>query len=152
MGDSAMANLKLAALCFLLGGLAGLIISSMISVSYQQTLPKMPDPLTMHMIPRQIHGITIYQTVEEDRRLDMVEYSSTATFLIGFALSLVYFRKWGIARAIEGENDELGCDIERESSVSKLATASCPGGEAKFLDTLQAPPLDVRRLLNLKRM
>ena len=110
MEDTGMSNLRLLALCFLLPGLAGLIISSVISVSYLNTLPKMPDPLTMRMTPRLIHDVTVYQTAAEDRRLDIVEYSSTTIFVVGLGLSLVYLRKWGIARAIEGEEGDLGYD------------------------------------------
>jgi hypothetical protein len=105
-----MSNLRLLALCFLLPGMAGLILSSMVSVSYLQNLPKVPDPFMMRMNPRQIHDVTVYQTVEEDRRLDTLEYSSMTVFGIGLGLSLVYLRKWGIARAIEGEEGDFGYD------------------------------------------
>ena len=103
-----MQNLRLGALCFLLPGLVGLMISAMISVSYLQNLPRMPDPLMMRMTPRQIHDVTVYQTVEENRRLDITEYLSTTGFLIGLGLSLVYLRKSGISKAIQGEEGELG--------------------------------------------
>ena len=110
VNNQRMANLRFAALCFMFPGLAGLIISSMISVTYLERLPKLPDPQQMRMIPRDIHGITVYQTLEEDRRLNVVEYSSTAIFVVGMGLSLVYLRKWGIARALEGKESELGSD------------------------------------------
>jgi hypothetical protein len=103
-------NLRRLALLFLLPGLAGLIISSVISVSYLDSCPKMPDPPAMRMTPRTIHGVTIYQTEDENRRLDVIEYSSTMIFLIGLGLSLVYLRKWGIARAIDGEEGALELD------------------------------------------
>jgi len=105
-----MANLRLAALCFLLPGLAGLIISAMISVSYLENLPKMPDPPTMRMTPRLIHDVTVYQSAAEDRWLDIIEYSSTTVFVIGVGLSLLYLRKWGIASAIEGEEADWRYD------------------------------------------
>ena len=110
MGFTSMSDLRLLALSLLLPGLAGLIIASMISVGYLENLPKLPDPPTMRMNPRLIHGVTVYQTADEDRRLDIVEYSSTTVFVIGLGLSLVYLRKWGIARAIEGEEGDLGYD------------------------------------------
>src|SRR6266704_4812413 len=88
MEDTGISNLRLLALCFLLPGLAGLIVSSMISVSYLDTLPKTPDPQTMRMTPRLIHDVTVYQTTAEDRRLDIIEYSSTTVFVIGLGLSL----------------------------------------------------------------
>ena|SRR5215472_903021 len=105
-----MSRLRFAALCFMFPGLAGLIISSMISVSYLENLPKLPDPQQMRMTPREIHGIIVYQTTEENRRLNLIEYSSSAIFVIGLGLSLVYLRKWGIARALEGHESELGYD------------------------------------------
>lgn len=108
MQHSSMSNLRFAALCFLLPGLAGLIIASMISIRYLDTLPRIPDPFEMRMTPRLIHGVTVYQTAAEARRLDITEYASTTTFLIGLGLSLVYLRKWGIARALEGEKGDLG--------------------------------------------
>ena len=103
-------NLNLLAFSFLLPGIAGLIISPMISVGYLNTLPRKPDPPAMRMTPRLIHDVTVYQTTAEDQRLDIVEYASTAAFVIGLGLSLVYLRKLGIARAIEGEEGDLGCD------------------------------------------
>lgn len=110
MQNQSMSNLRLAALCFLLPGLAGLIIASMISVTYLNRLPRKPDPPAMRMTPRLIHDVTVYQTKAEDRRLDLVEYSSTTIFLIGLGLTLVYLKKWGIARAIEGERGTLEYD------------------------------------------
>ena len=104
-----MSTLRLAALCFLLPGLSGLIVASMISVTYLDKLPRTPDPWAMRMTPRLIHDITVYQTEGEDRRLNIVEYSSIGLFLIGLGLTLVYLRKWGIARALEGEPGELVC-------------------------------------------
>jgi hypothetical protein len=110
MEDTGVSNLRLLALCFLLPGLAGLILSSMISVSYLENLPKMPDPPSMHVRPRLIHDVTVYQTAAEDRRLDMIEYSSTTVFVIGLGLSLVYLKKWGIVRALEGEEGDWEYD------------------------------------------
>ena len=62
------------------------------------------------MVPRNINGYTVYQSTDEDRRLDTIEYSSVGVFLIGLSAGLVYFRKWGIARALEAEDDESGAD------------------------------------------
>ena len=112
MQDAKMAKLKLTALCFLLPGLAGLLISSMISVSYVKNLPKMPDPPTMRMIPRLIDGVTVYQTAAENRRLNIVEASTTTVAFIGLVLSLVYLKKWGIARALEGQEGDRGYEQE----------------------------------------
>ncbi len=61
----------------------------------------------MRLIPRNIHGTVIYQTAQEDRRLDALEYSSVGIFVVGLGMGLVYLRKWGIARAIDAEDDEF---------------------------------------------
>ncbi len=102
-----LAKLRLFSLCFLLPGLAGLILAASISTHYMNTLPRYPDGEHMRMVPRNISGYVIYQTEEEARRLDVIEYGSVAVFLIGLVSGLVYLQKWGIARAIEAEDDEF---------------------------------------------
>jgi hypothetical protein len=91
----------------MLPGLAGLITSGVLSTKYLNTLPRVPDPPAMRLIPRNIHGTVIYQTAQEDRRLDALEYSSVGIFVVGLGMGLVYLRKWGIARAIDAEDDEF---------------------------------------------
>ena len=110
MRNANMAKLELTALCFLLPGLAGLMISSMTSISYLENMPRLPDPPTIRVTPRLIHDVTVYQTAVEDRRLDIIDYSSTTVFAIGLGLSLVYLRKYGIAPATESEEVDLGYD------------------------------------------
>ena len=102
-----LSGLKALSLSFLLPGLAGLILSSCISTYYLNTLPRYPEPQHLRMVPRSINGYTVYQSTEEDRRLDIVEYSSVGLFLIGLSAGLVYFRKWGIARVLEADDDEF---------------------------------------------
>lgn len=94
-------------LCFLLPGLGGLIVSACVSTLYMNRLPRQPDPQNLRMNPRNINGYVIYQTDDEDRKLDLIEYSSVGVFLVGLATGLVYLQKWGIARAIEAEDDEF---------------------------------------------
>jgi hypothetical protein len=60
----------------------------------------------MRMTPRGIHGAVVYQTVEEDRRLSLIEDSSVGIFLLGLGLGLVYLEKWSSARALAAEYDE----------------------------------------------
>jgi hypothetical protein len=97
-------------LCFLLPGLAGLFVSTCLSTYYLNTLPKYPDPQNLRMVPRNINGYTVYESAEEDRRLDTIEYSSMGVFLIGLSSGFVYLRKWGIARALEAEDDEFAAE------------------------------------------
>ena len=56
MKPAQMATLKFFSLLFLLPGLAGLIVSAMISTHYLDTLPKSPAPEQMRITPRNIHG------------------------------------------------------------------------------------------------
>jgi hypothetical protein len=102
-----LTTFKFFALLFLLPGLGGLIVSAMVSTHYLQALPKVPIPEQKRMIPRGIHGITVYQTAEEDRNLNVLEYSSVAVFFIGLILGLVYLEKWGAAQTTAAEEEVL---------------------------------------------
>jgi hypothetical protein len=102
-----LAMLRFVALLFLLPGLAGLLISATISTHYLDTLPKLPTPAELRMTPRNIHGTVVYQTIEEDRRLSLLEYGSVGVFVIGLGLGLVYLEKWGGRRVREGGEDDM---------------------------------------------
>jgi len=102
-----LARLRFFALLFLLPGLAGLVISAMVSTDYMDTLPRSPVPEELRVVPRNINGFVVYQTEEENRRLDIMEYSSVGVFVIGLGLGLVYLEKWGGFRARELEEEEL---------------------------------------------
>jgi hypothetical protein len=106
MKPAQLATLKFFSLLFLLPGLAGLIISAMISMHYLDTLPKFPAPEQLRITPRNIHGILVYQTPEEDRKLSLIEDSSVGVFVIGLGLGLVYLEKWGSARTSAAEKDD----------------------------------------------
>jgi hypothetical protein len=107
MKPAQMATLKFFSLLFLLPGLAGLIVSAMISTHYLDTLPKSPAPEQMRITPRNIHGVLVYQTVEENRRLSLMEDSSVVVFLFGLGLGFVYLAKWGLVRALGADDDEM---------------------------------------------
>ncbi|MGP8269280.1 MAG: hypothetical protein ACLQLH_04370 [Terracidiphilus sp.] len=107
MKPAQMGTLKFFSLLFLLPGLAGLIVSAMISTHYLDTLPKWPAPDEMRITPRNIHGTVVYQTVEENSRLNLLEYSSVGVFLLGLGLGFVYLAKWGIVRALGADDEEL---------------------------------------------
>jgi len=102
-----LSGLKSLSLCFLLAGLAGLILSTVISTRYMNALPRYPDLQNQRMTPRNISGYIVYQNEQEDRALTVVEYSSVLTFLTGLGTGLVYVRKGGLARAIESGEDEF---------------------------------------------
>jgi hypothetical protein len=113
MNAAKLAMLRFFALLFLLPGLAGLIVSAMISTSYLETMPKSPEPDQMRMTPRNIHGIVVYQTVEEDQRLSLMEGASVGIFVVGLGLGLVYLEKWGSARSHASEYDDELTDTPR---------------------------------------
>ena len=110
MNAAQLTTLKFLALLFLLPGLAGLIFSATISTRYLDTLPRMPVPQEMRMTPRSIHGIVVYQTVEEDRQLNLLEYASVGVFLVGLGLGLVYLENWSSLRTRAAEEDEWAED------------------------------------------
>ncbi len=62
MNSARLSMLKFFALLFLLPGLAGLIVSAMVSIHYLFTMPSYPVPEEDRIVPRGIHGQTIYQT------------------------------------------------------------------------------------------
>jgi hypothetical protein len=110
MNRQQLGTLRFFSLLFLLPGLAGLIFSAMTSTSYLANLPKIPDPTQMRMTPRNIHGVVIYQTQEEDRRLTLMEDASVGVFLVGLTLGLVYLRKWGIAHALGADDEDVALE------------------------------------------
>jgi hypothetical protein len=99
--------LKFFALLFLLPGLGGLIFSAMVSTDYLENLPRSPAPSEQRMTPRNVHGTVVYQTIQEDERLSVMEYTSVSVFLVGLLLGIVYLEKWSSARQNEFETDSL---------------------------------------------
>ena len=102
-----LAALRFFALLFILPGLAGLIVSAMISTHYLEVMPRGPVLVEGRIVPREIHGIVVYQTADENHQLNLIEYSSVGVFLIGLGLGLVYLEKWGAlqSRASDQESD-----------------------------------------------
>jgi len=105
MNHRKLSLLRFFSLLFLLPGLGGLVISAMVSTHYLETLPRTPIPSEMRMVPRNIHGLVVYQTDDEDQKLTLLEDSSVGVFLVGLTMGLVYLRKWGIAQALTGEDE-----------------------------------------------
>lgn len=99
--------LKFFALLFLLPGLGGLVFSAMVSTDYLENLPRFPAPAEHRMTPRNVHGVVVYQTVQEDKRLSAMEYTSVSVFLAGLLLGIVYLEKWSSARQMELETNLL---------------------------------------------
>lgn len=105
MRAAQLAALRFFALLFILPGLAGLIVSAMISTHYLEVMPRGPVLTEGRVVPREIHGIVVYQTPQEDHKLSLIEYSSVGIFVIGLGLGLVYLEKWGSMQARYGEED-----------------------------------------------
>gem|GEM_PF-1125028 len=106
MRPAQLATLKFFALLFLLPGLAGLIVSATISTSYLEKMPRVPVISEDRVVPREIHGIVVYQTKEEDKKLSSIEYWSVGVFVVGLGLGLVFLEKWGATQARYGEEDD----------------------------------------------
>lgn len=106
MKSARLATLKIFALAFLLVGLAGLIASAAISTHYLDVMPRGPAPGELRVVPRSIHGLTVYQTVKENRLLNTWEFTSVGIFLIGLTLSAVYLEKWGSMQVPDGAEEE----------------------------------------------
>ena len=106
MKAARLATLKFFALVFLLVGLAGLIASAAISTHYLAVMPQKPTPEELRVVPRSIHGVTVYQTTKENRLLNTWEFTSVGIFLVGVVLSVVYLEKWGSMQVPAGEEEE----------------------------------------------
>lgn len=106
MNRKQLGLLRFVSLLFLLPGLAGLVYSAMVSTEYLESMPRGPVPEEMRMTPRNIHGIVVYQTEDEDRKLRILEDASVTVFLVGLGTGLVYLRKWGIAQALGSEDED----------------------------------------------
>jgi hypothetical protein len=105
MKTAQLAALKFFALLFILPGLAGLIVSAMISTHYLEVMPRGPVFVEQRIVPREIHGIVVYQTVEENQQLNLIEYSSVGVFVLGLGLGLFYLEKWGSMQVRSGEEE-----------------------------------------------
>jgi uncharacterized membrane-anchored protein YitT (DUF2179 family) len=94
------------ALTLILPGLAGLIVSAMLSVHYLDTMPRWPSPQESRTVPRNIHGIIVFQTETENRNLDLIEYASIGVFVVGLGLGLVYLEKWSARQSRAAESED----------------------------------------------
>ena len=106
MNPAKLATLKFFALLFLLPGLAGLILSTSISVHYLDTMPRGPVIAESRVVPRDIHGTVVYQTKDEDRKLSLMEYASVGVFIVGLTLGMVYLEQWGVVQDRYGDEED----------------------------------------------
>ncbi len=108
MGSKNLPLYKFFALLFLIPGLFGMVVSAVMSTTYLATLPRFPDPAVMRMTPRDIHGVTIYETTGEDNTLTRLQYGSLGFFLLGMVLGVVYLEKWSEVRQSRLDREVLG--------------------------------------------
>jgi len=70
-------------------GFAGIFWTLAIWSSYLNSLPRTPVAATGKIFPLNIHGVVVFQTREEQQRLDLVQYSSIAIIAVSFMMSLM---------------------------------------------------------------
>jgi hypothetical protein len=87
--------LKHFSLLLLLFGVVGFALSTIVSGQYLDTLPKNPAVEELRTVPRNIHGTVVYQTVEENRKLTLIDAGSAIGILLGLGLGIVYLEKVG---------------------------------------------------------
>jgi hypothetical protein len=61
---------------------------------YFETLPRVPNPVTERIYPRNIHGIVVFQTHAEKVRLDMMSCVSLAVLTLGIVIGILEERHW----------------------------------------------------------
>ena len=113
MSGQKLAALKFFSLLFMLPGLAGLIVSASLSAHYLDVMPRSPVPTENRIIPREVHGVTFYQTPEEDRRLNFIEYSSVGIFGVGLVLGVLYLEMWGSSQSKSAEENSTAAGYQR---------------------------------------
>lgn len=57
-------------------------------------LPQRPLPAEGRIYPRGIHGITVYQTLQERNKLDILFRVSIPLSVVGFALAALEEERW----------------------------------------------------------
>lgn len=105
---NSLSLLQFFSLLFLVPGIFGLVVSTILSTSYLATLPRIPDPQTLRMTPREIHGVTVFETEQEDETLTRVEYAALGCFIVGLVFGVMYIEKRSALRAMETEQELMG--------------------------------------------
>lgn len=105
--SSALRAMRIFSLLFLIAGIGGYIVSTALSEQARTNLPQGLVLAQGRMVPREIHGTTIYLTREENRRLNFFEYSSMAMLLTGAALGFLFWTKLSQSGAYSGEDESL---------------------------------------------
>ena len=84
---------RLVAFSILIPGTLGWFYTWALWSSYT-SFPRAPVPDIGRVYSRGIHGITIYQTLAEKNKLDLLLRASAVVSVVGFALAIVEEEKW----------------------------------------------------------
>jgi hypothetical protein len=90
MGTKWRKLLKMTHVSFFVMGFVGLLWVMALYQAYFNNLPRSPNPITGNVYPLNIHGIVVYQTMQERSRLGNWEHWSWGLAILGFVLGLIY--------------------------------------------------------------
>ncbi len=82
------------AIVLMVPALAVWLYSGTIWNRYLRTLPHAPDQTTGRIYPRNIHGIVVFQTLAEERRLDLTQNISIGVFFLGLVIGALEEKNW----------------------------------------------------------
>ena len=78
----------------MLPALAAWLYAGVIWSRYMHTLPRTANPATGNIYPRNVHGIVVFQTHQEELQLDLIENISGGVFIVGFVIGALEERSW----------------------------------------------------------
>jgi hypothetical protein len=61
---------------------------------YQARLPRQPDLAAGQVYPLNVHGIVLYQTLDQRNQLDKLLYSTIASALVSGLMAAIYQKKF----------------------------------------------------------
>lgn len=94
--------LRIAYSALFIAAFLGLLWTMAIYNVYLDNLPRSPNPTTGNIYPLNIHGVGVYQTLEQRRHLDNVERGSWGIGILGIVLGLIW--QWSEDEKIRQRN------------------------------------------------
>jgi hypothetical protein len=98
--------LRIVSLLLLISGTCGMFCSAVLVMSELQGLPRFSNPAERRVIPRDLLGVTVYQTADENGQLTTLENWSAGAFTAGLLLWLLYVQKRGLAQGLGSDPDD----------------------------------------------